>query len=45
MMESTTGLPKETNSDMSNVQKRANIFCEKCNVGLHPDCFKDFHIK
>ena len=20
-------------------------FCEKCNVGLHPNCFKDCHIK
>ena len=26
MMESTTGLPKETNGDVPNVQKRANIF-------------------
>ena len=26
MIESTTGLPKETNGDVPNVQKRANIF-------------------
>ena len=26
MMESTTGLPKETNGNVPNVQKRANIF-------------------
>ena len=26
MMESTTGLPKETNGDEPNVQKGANIF-------------------
>ena len=25
--------------------KTSQYFCEKCNVGLHPDCFKDFHIK
>ena len=25
--------------------KTSKYFCEKCNVGLHPDCFKDFHIK
>ena len=25
--------------------KTSKYFCEKCNVGLHPDCFKDFHIR
>ena len=25
--------------------KTSKYFCEKCNVGLHLDCFKDFHIK
>ena len=25
--------------------KTSNYFCEKCNVGLHPDCFKDFHTR
>ena len=25
--------------------KTSKYFCEKCNVGLHPDCFKDFRIK
>ena len=25
--------------------KTSKYFCEKCSVGLHPDCFKDFHIK
>ena len=28
MMESTTGLSKETNGDVPNVKKRANIFME-----------------
>ena len=44
-IESTIRLPKETNVDVSNVQKRANIFREKCNVGLHPDFFEDFHTR
>ena len=26
-------------------QKITLYFCEKCNVGLHPDCHKQFHIK
>ena len=26
-------------------QKTTLYFCEKCNVGLHPDCHKQFHIK
>ena len=26
-------------------QKTTLHFCEKCNVGLHPDCHKRFHIK
>ena len=25
--------------------KTSEYFCEKCNVGLHPDCFKDFHTR
>ena len=25
--------------------KTSKYFCEKCNVGLHPDCFKDFHTR
>ena len=25
--------------------KSNKYFCEKCNVGLHQDCFKNFHIK
>ena len=25
--------------------KASKYFCEKCNAGLHPDCFKDFHTK
>ena len=25
--------------------KTSKYFCEKCNVGLHPDCFNDFHTK
>ena len=25
--------------------KTSKYFCEKRNVGFHPDCFKDFHIK
>ena len=25
--------------------KTGNYFCEKCNVSLHPDCFKDFHTR
>ena len=26
-------------------QKSTLYFCEKCNVGIHPDCHKQFHIK
>ena len=25
--------------------KTSKYFCKKCNVGLHPDCFKDFHTR
>ena len=25
--------------------KMRKYFCERCDFGLHPDCFKDFHIK
>ena len=25
--------------------KTSKYFCEKCNVGLHPDCFKVFHTR
>ena len=25
--------------------KTSKYFCEKCNIGLHPDCFKDFHTR
>ena len=25
--------------------KTSKYFCEKCNVGLHRDCFMDYHIK
>ena len=50
MTEPITGLPKETNGDVPNVQKRGNIFvrsaiCASARSGLHRDCFKDFHIK
>ena len=26
-------------------QKTTLYFCENCNIGLHPDCHKQFHIK
>ena len=26
-------------------QKSTLYFCEKCNVGIHPDCHKQFHIE
>ena len=32
------GCGKKTNNE-----KRTNYRCEKCDVALHPDCFKNFH--
>ena len=32
-------------TEMASCQKSTLYFCEKCNVGIHPDCHKQFHIE
>ena len=36
---------KEKQRGCASCQKTTLYFCEKCNIGLHPDCHKQFHIK
>ena len=30
--------------DEKGTEKRTFYRCSRCNVGLHPDCFEDFHL-
>ena len=36
---------KEKQRRCASCQKTTLYFCKKCNVGLYPDCHKQFHIK